>query len=151
MAQLPFLNNIYFYGNKSLLRGRITVLKTVLTRIISDHKFQLSQIEINLINDEELLKINIESLNHNYYTDIITFDYREGRNISGDIYISIDRVKENAREYKTSAQDELLRVIIHGVLHLVGFMDKKKEEKTKMTQMENKYMGLFNMFHGEQK
>ncbi len=151
MAQLPFLNNIYFYGNKSLLRGRITILKAVLTRIIGDHKFQLSQIEINLISDEELLKINIDSLNHNYYTDIITFDYRDGRIISGDIYISIDRVKENAQEYKTSAQDELLRVIIHGVLHLVGFKDKGKEEKTQMTQMENKYLTLFNMFHGEQK
>jgi probable rRNA maturation factor len=151
MAQLPFLNNIHFYGNKTLLKGRIKTLKNVLIKIISDHHFRLSQIEINLISDEELLKINIESLNHNYYTDIITFDYTEQGNISGDLYISIDRVKENARDYKTSSQNELLRVIIHGVLHLAGYKDKTKVDKAEMTKMENKYLMLFEMFHGEQK
>jgi probable rRNA maturation factor len=93
-------------------------------------------------SDEELLKINQQFLKHDEYTDIITFDYSEGKTISGDIYISIDRVFENARDNKVSQIEELHRVLVHGVLHLCGLMDKSKEESTKMRQNENKALKM---------
>lgn len=152
MEQSQYLNKLLLYGNKSLLRGKINCLKSVLFSIISDHHLKLDIIEFNFISDEELLEINIQSLNHNYYTDIITFDYSDQDKITGDIYISLDRVKENSNTYQTSSSDELLRVIIHGVLHLCGYKDKEKAHKTKMTEMENKYLRQFySVFHGEHK
>ncbi|MDR2475663.1 MAG: rRNA maturation RNase YbeY [Bacteroidales bacterium] len=95
--------------------------------------------EISLIfcSDDYLLKINKQYLNHDYYTDVITFAYREGNHISGDIFISLDTVKSNAIQFNTTFDDELRRVIIHGILHLCGVNDKTPEEQTKMTQCEN--------------
>jgi len=100
--------------------------------------------EINYIfcNDEYLLELNVKHLNHNELTDIISFDYTLGRLISGDIFISIDRVKENALKFKTSFNDELLRVMIHGVLHFCGYKDKAKEEKIIMRKKEDYYLSL---------
>lgn len=115
----------------------------MVSKIVADHHLKLGAIEFNLISDQQLLEININSLNHNYYTDIITFDYNEGAVIIGDIYISIDRVKENAVGYKTSTMNELLRVIFHGVLHLAGYKDKTKADKAMMTRMENKYLKAY--------
>lgn len=150
MEQLPYLNKIHIYGNKDLLRGKIKIVKYVLFKIIDDHKLNLDTIEINLIGDEVLLNINIQSLNHNYYTDIITFDYSQNSTITGDIYISLDRIKDNSKLFKKSYLNELLRVLIHGTLHLSGYKDKKKDDKLKMTIMENRYLNLYNTFHGEQ-
>ncbi len=86
--------------------------------------------------------MNIKYLNHKTLTDIITFDYSEKSIISGDIFISIDRVRENAKLLKNSIKDELHRVMIHGVLHLCGYSDKKPADKEKMTKAENKYLSL---------
>jgi probable rRNA maturation factor len=144
MEQLQYSNKILFYGNKSLLRGKIRPLHQLIKKIIQDHKNKLASIEVNLISDEQLLLINQQSLKHNYYTDIITFDYSEGKLITGDIYISLDRVKENAGAYKTSSVSELFRVIIHGVLHLCGYKDKSKNDKSEMTKMEDKYLSMLN-------
>lgn len=143
MEQLQSLNNISIYGNKKLLKGNIRRSKYILHKIIIDHKLKLNSIEINLISDKELLKINQSALNHNYYTDIITFDYSENKTITGDIYISIDRVIENSSTYLTSSFNELLRVMCHGVLHLSGYKDKSKQEKKLMTKMENKYLEIY--------
>lgn len=99
--------------------------------------------ELNFIfcSDDYLLDINKEYLNHDTYTDIITFDSSEAENvIAGDIFISIDRVQENAAKFQVSEKDELHRVIVHGVLHLCGYGDKSKAEKTKMTEKENEYL-----------
>lgn len=93
-------------------------------------------------SDEYLLKVNQEHLKHDFYTDIITFDYTENDLISGDLFISIDRVKENAEELKIPFEYELHRVMIHGVLHLLGYKDKTKKHKTEMTAKEDFYLAL---------
>lgn len=152
MAQLQSLSKIAFYGNKTLLKGKIKQVKSVINRIALDHSYEIGLLEINIISDDELLQINIDQLNHNYYTDIITFDYCTVKKLEGDIYISLDRIKDNAKTFNVSTLLELTRVVFHGVLHLSGYKDKTKKDKTKMTEMENKYLGLFDkMFHGEQK
>ncbi len=100
--------------------------------------------EINYIfcSDEYLHKINLEHLQHDTYTDIITFNYCEEKLVSADIFISIDRVKENAKTFQTSFQNELNRVIIHGVLHLVGYDDKSTSDKELMRTKEDFYLSL---------
>jgi probable rRNA maturation factor len=85
--------------------------------------------------------MNKQHLNHNTLTDIITFDYsKENKNVSGDIFISIDRVKENAKKFEVVFENELRRVMIHGVLHIMGYKDKKVADKKKMRAMEEKYL-----------
>ncbi len=93
-------------------------------------------------SDKYLLEININHLNHNTLTDIITFDYSLGKQINTEIYISIDRVKENAESFNTSFDGELHRVIIHGILHLCGYKDKTKKEKATMRNKEDYYLSL---------
>lgn len=95
--------------------------------------------EINYIfcSDEYLLEMNKEHLDHDYYTDIITFDYCENDSISGDLFISIDRVKENAKNFRTTQKNELHRVMAHGVLHLLGYKDKTTKDAEKMREMED--------------
>ena len=88
-------------------------------------------------SDEKILEINNQYLNHNYYTDIITFDYSENNIISGDIFISIDTVKSNSKKYGTKYLNELYRVIIHGILHLCGIDDKNPVQRTVMEEKEN--------------
>ena len=102
--------------------------------------------EINVIfcNDDYLLSINKTYLNHDYYTDIITFDYSKPEGVSGDLYISITRVKDNAKKLNLEFNDELYRVIIHGVLHLCGLKDKTKQEKEKMRAKEDEMLLLMS-------
>jgi probable rRNA maturation factor len=97
----------------------------------------------NFCSDEELLQINQGFLKHNTYTDIITFDYCEGDLIVGEIYISVERVAENSQKLKTIFEEELLRVIAHGLLHLCGYKDKKPEHKKKIRSAENRAIKLF--------
>lgn len=99
--------------------------------------------ELNFIfcSDDYLLNINKQYLNHDTYTDIVTFDSSEEEAvISGDIFISVERICENAGKFNVSERDELHRVIIHGVLHLCGYYDKKKQDKDRMTEKENEYL-----------
>ena len=93
-------------------------------------------------SDEHLLNMNKEHLNHNYYTDIITFNYNVEKQISGDFFISIDRVDENANQQNSKFTDELHRVLIHGVLHLVGYNDKTDLQQAEMTSKEDYYLNL---------
>ena len=93
-------------------------------------------------SDEHLLNMNKEHLNHNYYTDIITFNYNVEKQISGDFFISIDRVNENAIQQNNKFTDELHRVLIHGVLHLVGYNDKTDLQQAEMTSKEDYYLNL---------
>lgn len=107
--------------------------KAWLKALIQEKGKKVGELNYIFLSDEELLKINLEYLNHNTYTDIITFDNAEdGDKIEGDIFISVDRVRENAEKFKTTFERELLRVMAHGVLHLLGFRDKKEEEITAM-------------------
>jgi rRNA maturation RNase YbeY len=96
------------------------------------------------MSDEQLHKLNVEYLNHDTYTDIITFDMSEGDEIAGDLYISIERVKDNAEELDTFWEEELDRVMIHGLLHLIGYGDKTKTDQAEMRAKENEYLALFS-------
>ncbi len=102
--------------------------------------------EVNYIfcTDDYLHELNVKYLNHDTLTDIITFDYSENNILNGDIFISIERVKENSEKFKINFQEELKRVIAHGVLHLSGFKDKKKEDKTIMRNQEDRALEMFN-------
>ncbi|MGL4332718.1 MAG: rRNA maturation RNase YbeY [Bacteroidales bacterium] len=93
-------------------------------------------------NDDKILEINREYLQHDYYTDIITFDYTENNKIGGDIFISVDTVRSNSEEFNTDYIEELHRIIIHGILHLCGIKDKEPEERADMTRRENEALAL---------
>lgn len=95
-------------------------------------------------SDAYLLAVNKQYLDHDYFTDIITFDYVENNIIAGDIFISCDRVRENGEEFGTGFESELSRIIIHGVLHLLGFKDKSKKDKLLMTKKEDFYLNLLS-------
>lgn len=101
---------------------------------------QLGEINVILCSDEYLLNMNKQFLEHDYYTDIITFDYSEGEVISGDLYISLDRVQDNALKNFVSTKNELYRVVIHGIMHLCGYKDKSKSDSELMRRKEDYYL-----------
>lgn len=103
---------------------------------ITSHGKTPAEINFIFLSDEELLQINRKHLQHDYYTDVITFDYCVGDIISGDIYISLDRVRENALTFNEPEERELYRVMIHGVLHLLGFGDKEEDKQREMRNQE---------------
>jgi rRNA maturation RNase YbeY len=115
-------------------------IKTSIKGILTDHKKKIGDINVILTSDSNLIEINKKYLKRNYLTDIITFDFSEKEKISGELYISIDRVKENAVLFKVKKEEELIRVIIHGILHLVGYKDENSVEKRKMNEKENIYI-----------
>lgn len=112
-------------------------IKKWIKTVVEKEKKQVGNINYIFCHDDELLNVNIKHLNHNTYTDIITFDYTANNKIHGDIYISIERVLENSTKFKTSFENELSRVMIHGVLHLCGYKDKSKKEAELMREKEN--------------
>lgn len=103
---------------------------------------RLGDVSVIFCSDPYILDVNIKYLQHDYFTDIITFDYCEGDVLSGDLFISIDSVRENAAFYKTEFEEELSRVIVHGVLHLIGYDDHTEEDKKEMRSKENYYLSL---------
>jgi rRNA maturation RNase YbeY len=111
---------------------------------VSEMQKEVGAINYIFCDDAYLLKINQKHLKHNTLTDIISFDYSENDKLAGDIYISTERVAENAAKYKVSFANELQRVLIHGILHFVGFNDKTKEEKIEMREQENYYLALLS-------
>lgn len=116
---------------------------TWIKRVIKTEKRNLSELDFVFCSDDFLLELNIRYLNHSKLTDILTFDYSESpKSIHGEIYISIDRVEENALKYKKSFDEELHRVMIHGVLHLAGYKDKSAHEKAEMREKEEAYLSL---------
>jgi len=121
-----------------------TATKMIILRILKDAGLKAKAINFIFCSDDYLLKINREHLNHDYYTDIITFDLSEVRGeITADIYISVDRVVENARTFNRPRLEELRRVIFHGVLHLTGLRDKSNGEQETMRMAEEKYLKLY--------
>ena len=116
-----------------------------INKIIIRESSSLGNLNYIFCEDTYLVEINLKYLNHNTLTDIITFDYSDESTISGDIFISIDRVRENANEYSVSFDDELKRVMIHGVLHLLGYNDKTEEQKHMMRNKENEMIQLFHV------
>lgn len=119
-------------------------IKSWLCRSIEKENKIPGEISYIFCSDEYLNEINIKHLNHNTLTDIITFDYCENKTINGDLFISIDRVKENAKMYTNSIEDELHRVMIHGIMHLCGYKDKLPEDHKVMKKKEDFYLNLRN-------
>ena len=119
-------------------------LSNWIKKVITGKQFEVGEINYIFCDDEYLLKLNIEFLQHNTLTDIISFDNTMGKLIGGDIFISIDRVKENASDFKVSFDEELHRVMIHGILHYMGFKDKTSEDKIEMRNQENLVLSQLN-------
>jgi len=148
-----FVTN-FFSENKNFKISNKKEIRTLLKEICKKENKKISFINCVFCSDNRLLEINKKYLNNTSLTDVVTFDFTTNKKtIEGDIYISIDRVKENAKKYKQLFKTELLRIIIHGLLHLIGFSDKTKEEKNTMTLKENEYLSLYNKltFHVEHK
>ena len=112
--------------------------------VISSEGFQVGEINYIFCNDSYLNKINQEFLNHDTFTDIISFDYTLGKEVGGDIFISIERVLENAEKFNEVFENELYRVMIHGILHFMGYKDKTKKEKTLMRTKEDENIFMLN-------
>ena len=121
-------------------------LKQWIHTIINNHQKETGNIGFIFCTDQKILEINNQFLNHNYFTDIITFDYNENNTINGEIYISYETVKTNSIDYKTNFLQELFRVMIHGVLHLCGIKDKRKREKKIMKEEENKALKVLQKY-----
>jgi probable rRNA maturation factor len=124
------------------LKGKKKVLRLI-EKVITKEKSPLDDLNFIITNDENLLSINKQFLNHNYYTDVIAFGYEEKGRLSGEIYISIETVKENAHNYKVSLNEELRRVMIHGTLHLCGYEDDTPGQKIIMKDREDYYLEKF--------
>ncbi len=112
------------------------------TEVCKIESKELAEVNVILMSDEDLLEMNKEHLAHDYYTDIITFDYCEGDLIVGDLFISVDRVLDNSKEFNVSFNQELKRVMVHGVLHLCGYGDKTENEEKLMRVKENEMLSL---------
>lgn len=120
-------------------------VKRWLSGVISSGGKKLGDISVILCSDDYLLGVNNKYLDHNYYTDIITFDYTEKDVVGGDLFISYDRVKENAKQEGVLIQHELRRVMVHGVLHLLGLKDKTKKEASIMRDAEDVALKMFHV------
>jgi probable rRNA maturation factor len=134
-------DKICYDKTKFRLRGWRKVRKIFEKVIRSESKIP-GDLFFIITNDRNLRKINVQFLKHNYNTDVITFNYNEGSLINGEIYISIDTVKRNALKYEVTVSEEILRVMIHGVLHLLGYDDSTEEQKDVMRKMENYWLEI---------
>jgi probable rRNA maturation factor len=134
--------NIYFENIPSIKLPKRKVTDFV-REISKAEDFLYGEINFIFCNDYYLLQINKQFLKHDFYTDIITFDYTKDKKISGDIYLSFERMEENANIFRNSIMDEILRVMIHGILHLIGYKDNTKIEKKLMKEMEDVYLEIF--------
>jgi len=126
-----------------------TKVKTWVKATIEAEGYKLQELNYIFCSDEYLLSINRQYLDHDTYTDIITFDNSDKEKvIEGDIFISIDRIRENAAKFSTGETNELHRVVIHGALHLLGYQDKTAESKKLMTSKEDQYLSVRNFTQG---
>lgn len=131
------------YNSSAYKLKHASKVKAWLLNVITSEKKQCGTIIFTFVSDEDLLKINKQFLKHNTYTDIITFDYTEEKKLNSEIFISLDRVEENAVKLKTEVQEELRRVMVHGVLHLCGYKDKRSKDQVLMRKKENQYLKKF--------
>ena len=136
---------INFYSENDFELQEEKSFDTWIKKVISSEEKQLGEINYIFCDDHYLYKINLKFLDHDTYTDIISFDNSEGDELNGDIFISTDRVTENAKEYNVDFSDELKRVMIHGILHLCGYGDKTESEAALMRQKEDEKIALFHV------
>ncbi|MBA3284195.1 MAG: rRNA maturation RNase YbeY [Nitrosopumilus sp.] len=134
---IRFFNEDIFFSIGSPVKHKKWLIK-----VIEDEGYILSEINITFCSDRHLLKINKEFLNHDYFTDIITFDYSSGNTISGELFISVERVKENSKFHKNLFFEELDRVLIHGILHLLKYKDNNKPNIDTIRKKEDLWLSL---------
>ena len=131
---------LYNYESTEYLFSYENEFRKLVNIMINENKKILGELSYIFCSDEYLLEMNKQYLEHDYYTDVITFNYCEDNLIAGDIFISVDRVGENAKIYNVTFETELKRIMIHGLLHLIGFDDKDTESKKMMTEKEDYYL-----------
>lgn len=144
------MSKVFFHSaDRSLRFKNKTLLKNFITELFNQENKSLKRVDYIFCSDEYLLDLNQRSLQHDYYTDILTFPLSEKESeVVGEIYISTDRVRENSIQHNTSFDNEILRVIFHGALHLCGYNDHSKKDQQKMRRKEDHYI---DMFHVKQK
>ena len=135
--------NLFYDEVKYRLRN-VRKLKELIIKVIRNENMIPGDLNFIITGDNNIREINKEFLKRDNFTDVIAFDYGTGNKVDGEVYISVDTVKINANNYKVSLNSELLRVIIHGTLHLCGYRDKEDEEKEIMHKMEEKWLGIYN-------
>jgi len=133
----------YFSSTDFVIKDRLR-LTSWIEEVLNKESRLLEELVFNFCSDESLLKINKEFLKHDTLTDVITFDYSASKAVSGEVFISVDRVRENAKEFDQDFNDEIRRVMIHGVLHLCGYKDKTSKDKALMSDMENCHLAFFS-------
>lgn len=141
------MNKIYIYGADKLavIENRKAV-KTLLLGLFTEENTPLDKLSYIFCSDDYLLEINKKYLDHDTLTDVITFPFStKGQPVFGEVYLSTERIKENAKTFKVKYQTELLRVMIHGALHLCGYTDKTKSSKMQMREREDHYLNKFNV------
>jgi rRNA maturation RNase YbeY len=132
---------VNFTSNKKISK---TTIHKVVSEIRRELDFKVSSLVINLVTSEEITRINKKYLKHNYSTDIITFDYsKDKKNLDAEIYISIDDAEYNSKKYEVSFHEETMRLIVHGILHLTGYNDKKSRDRILMKKKEDLLVGKF--------
>lgn len=136
----------YFIQDTDFLFKRRAVHNAWLKAVAVEENCRLGEISVIFCSDAYLLDMNRKYLGHDYFTDIITFDYSEGELLSGDLFISVDTVRSNASFYSVEFDDELDRVIVHGLLHLIGYDDHSEEEFAAMKEKENYYLSKRALF-----
>lgn len=139
------MNNISFVYETQFELNNPERVQNWISNCLERNDNHAKQISIAFMDDDALLRINKKFLSHDYLTDVITFDYSAGKEISSDIAISVDRVRDNASSQGNDFDEELRRVIIHGILHCCGYNDKTTQEKTLMTQKENECLEMFHV------
>lgn len=136
---------ITFYAEEVKLPGiKKRIVGNWIKEVATGYDKKVGDISYIFCSDEKILEVNCQYLQHDYYTDIITFDYTEGNRISGDLFISLDTVRTNAEEFEATYTEELYRTIIHGILHLCGIDDKGPGEREIMEEHENKALALLS-------
>lgn len=129
-------------GVPNVFRDR-TNLRRWLSSVARDHGHSVNEVAFVLLSDDALLEFNRRYLQHDDYTDVITFDGQTGTGVSGDVLMSHDRIRENAKAFGVSTQHELRRVMVHGLLHLLGHSDKSKAKRDAMRVLEDKYLARY--------
>lgn len=134
---------ISYYSEDTNFVLKSKLLNNKWLKLVAESEIRrIGDISIIFCSDNYILDVNQKYLQHDYFTDIITFDYCEGDKLSGDLFISIDSVRENAQEYGVEFEDELNRVMVHGILHLIGYDDHSEEDIAQMRKKENYYLSL---------
>jgi len=137
------IKNVHIFAISNYKINKILIHK-LLSFLKKELKISINSLELNFIEKEEIILINKQYLGHNYSTDILTFNYNKNNNsIDGEIFISVDDALENSKKFKVSLSNELYRLVIHGILHLLGFDDREKKDKKIMKVQENLLLNNF--------